>query len=271
MNDPTEPRGFQKIFNKRVRSAHLARRSLPFKPVAGNNKYNRLSEAFSKQPVCSERVIYINIPFCNKICSFCIYGKELLDKDSKWEEYFSMLHKQITSLADTKWARYLPFSAVYFGGGTPTVVPCNSIIKILELIKENCSLAGDCEITVESTISDIDGEYISKLKDAGVNRISLGVQSFCTSLRKKIGRNADKEEVMRTIEMVKNSGINDICIDLIYNLDGQDNETWLEDLELAKDNPCSVRSPQRRQVCICKLTWPGCRYNGFWCRSGWTD
>ncbi len=232
-----------KAFDKRIRSATLARRKLPLKPLSGEEKDDRLRDLFSTATNFSDRVIYVNIPFCNKLCSFCIYNKMLLDNDKIPERYFRVLNRHITSRAETEWARSLPFRAVYFGGGTPTAVATHYIVSTLELIKKHYPLSEDCEITVESTITDIDNESLSDLKKAGVNRISLGVQTFCNPLRNSIGRNSDREDIIRTIELIKRNGITDICIDLMYNFEGQDIESWHSDIEQATRLPitsCSV-------------------------------
>jgi len=240
----------REIFSHRVRSASIARRSLPYVKVNDEIRSRVFDNLFSCEIFNNDRVIYIHIPFCKNVCSFCMYTKQKISDDTIINEYFNTILKQIQSIAETPYIKSAPFKAIYFGGGTPTSVPVQFLVSILSEIKKNFMLTPDCEITIESTISEIDSDYVSELIKAGVNRMSLGVQTFDNEIRKSLGRISDKAQISSAIKVVSETGINNICIDLINNLDGQDNFKWEEDLSYLKTLPitgCSVYPLIRRE------------------------
>ncbi len=230
-------------FHERIRSAAMARRILPFRPVQGDKTSNLWATLFQQEAASSDRVIYLHIPFCKHICPFCIYSKQIPENGETVKAYCETLLKQIQSVSSTVWAKSAPLKAVFFGGGTPTFLPAEQLTAIVRSIKKHYPLTPDCEITVESTISEITPEYCSEMKEAGVNRISLGVQSFNTEIRKKLGRAANTEKILEALNTIKQSGFSNITIDLIYMLEGQTMETWRNDLQLLAEAPitgCSV-------------------------------
>jgi len=232
-----------KIFDTRIRSANIARRNLPFTRVPDEQKQKIIGSAFNQRTLNPERVIYIHVPFCNNVCPFCIYHKQKIFDQNIISAYFSSVIKQITALSLTRWVSSAPFKAVYFGGGTPTSVPVEYLESIIGGLKKNYRLTADCEITVESTITDINPAMVLRLKSAGVNRISLGVQSFNSSVREKLGRRSSREQIAETIAFIRESGIENICIDLMYNLKDQNFDIWQNDLSFLSDHPitgCSV-------------------------------
>ncbi len=231
------------LFQERIRSASMARRILPYRPLPATETTSILSRLLGQEATTTDRVIYVHIPFCKHICPFCIYSKQIPESAETVKAYCETLLKQIQSVSSTVWAKSAPFKAVFFGGGTPTFLPAEQLTAIVSSIKKHYPLTPDCEITVESTISEITPEYCSKMKEAGVNRISLGVQSFNTEIRKKLGRAANTEKILEALNTIKESGFSNIAIDLIYMLEGQTMETWKRDLQLLAGAPitgCSV-------------------------------
>lgn len=230
-------------FNHRIRSASHAKRRLPFREIPMAARTNYLDEIFRHSCQTQNRVIYIHIPFCNNTCNFCFYNKQKTDNPELVEHYCQTIISQIHSLASFEYFESAPFSAVYFGGGTPTSIPVKHLVSILNAIKSSFSLTDTCEITVESTIAEIDTDTLSILKNAGVNRMSLGVQTFQTPLRHSLGRKSDAGVIDEKIRLVRKAGISNLCIDLMYNLPGQTPVGWQNDLILASQLPitgCSV-------------------------------
>jgi oxygen-independent coproporphyrinogen-3 oxidase len=237
---PTNP---WEVFGSRVRSANQARHILPYKPVPETERYQLLESLLQKNSALNNRVIYVHIPFCKSLCPFCIYSKQKMVLEEIVNAYCETLIKQIQNVSATGWAKSAPFKAIFFGGGTPTAIPAENLTQIIRNIKKYYPLTNDCEITVESTISEITPGLCEKMQDAGVNRISLGVQSFNTEIRKKLGRKSTTEGIFEAIDTIKKSGFNNIAIDLIYMLEGQTMETWKNDLQLLSGAPitgCSV-------------------------------
>lgn len=230
-------------FDNRIRSASLSKRYLPFTKISDIVKPAILDSLFRQEAINDNRVIYVHIPFCNNICPFCIYHKQRINDNVTISAYCNAVIKQIHLLSPAIWLNSAPFKVIYFGGGTPTSIPVEYLESIIMAVKQSYPLTDDCEITVESTISDITPEMVLRLKNAGVNRISLGIQTFNSSLRKTLGRSADHQKIADTIAFISQNGISNICIDLIYNLKGQNFDLWQNDLSLLRANPitgCSV-------------------------------
>lgn len=229
------------IFSKRIRSASAAKLILPFKAV--DTPLETCNRLLNQKPAANGRVIYVHIPFCENNCTFCFYNKCSVSDILRIKEYCHTLTEQIKETGTKPWVKELPFTAVYFGGGTPTSIESFYLIKILNAIRQHLPLSPDCEITVESTIAGITPELINKLKKAGVNRISLGVQTFDDNLRKSIGRKSDRVKINETVNFISSEGISNICIDLIYNFRNQNIELWKNDLGYLSNLPvtaCSI-------------------------------
>lgn len=233
------------LFETRVKSASQAKRLLPYGMISPSEKQTVFESIFSQKASDASGVIYIHIPFCKKTCSFCIYNKQLCPNSQTIEKYVSSIISQIKATSQSPWAKSKTFSAVYFGGGTPTAIPASYLCSIIEALQQNFNLQNNCEITVESTISEINRENVALLSAAGVNRMSLGVQTFNSALRKSLGRLSNQTEIAKAISAIANSGISNICIDLMYSLPGQDLKMWGEDFRAIQTLPitgCSVYS-----------------------------
>lgn len=229
------------LFEKRVRSASHAKIVLPFKIEPDcDNTFNKI---FSGDPLTPDRAVYVHIPFCNNSCNFCLYNKCDSSDSFKAKVYCQTIAEHIKNVSDKHWVKALPFKAIYFGGGTPTSIESIYLLKILSTLKQHLSFTSDCEITVESTIAEITPELVSRLKKNGVTRMSLGVQTFNEQLRKSIGRRSAPGQIREAIRIIADEGIENICIDLIYNFKEQDLDIWKADLDLISElkiNGCSV-------------------------------
>ncbi len=162
------------------------------------------------------RGIYIHIPFCNKICSYCDFAK--LYNISKYEdEYIDELIKDINNLPEDK------YNSIYIGGGTPSVLKKDNLIKLLSSINEYTPVK---EYTFECNIEDINEELLQILKDNHINRLSIGVQSFNKKILSYLNRNTDIN-IKDKIKLAKKY-FNNINIDLIYAIKDES----LDDLEI---------------------------------------
>lgn len=230
-------------FKNRFKSPTQARRVLPFKPVPASGMAEIFQSILNQPAQNPERLLYIHIPFCSKTCSFCIYNRYANTPGHIMTSYVDTLISQIRSAAKAPWVQSAPFKAVYFGGGTPTAIPSKDLVRIVNTINQHIPLASGCEITVESTISNITSSLVESLAKAGVNRISLGVQTFDNRIRESLGRESNSETIAKKIRTIRESGISNICIDLIYGLPNQTIESWNADLEMVTQLPitgCSV-------------------------------
>lgn len=167
--------------------------------------------------------LYIHIPFCRSKCPYCDFYS-CLSKNADLKGYADAVCDEIKTLrrsADFTKDKNLSFDTIYFGGGTPSVLPSEYIGRIIRTSKENLSISDDAEITMECNPSAIDDEYIKDIAYYGVNRISLGMQSAVDRERKKLGRFSDRNQVLSVIESVKKHGITNISLDVMLGIPDQ--------------------------------------------------
>lgn len=178
--------------------------------------------------------IYIHIPFCEKKCPYCsFYSVKCSEKiQNKYTE------KVCTELK--KWGKILKrrVSTVYFGGGTPSLVGAEKIIKILNAINENFEVSSP-EITLEVNPADYSLVDFEKLAFSGVNRVSIGAQSLDDESLKTLGRRHNANDVIKTYESVQSAKINNISLDLIVGFPGQSIQNIKNFLNFYKENRIS--------------------------------
>ncbi len=172
--------------------------------------------------------IYIHIPFCKTKCTYCdFYSKTDF---SQQKELVQSLLKEISLRKD-----YLNESVttIYFGGGTPSVLSAEEIKWILQAFYDNFEIEHDAEITLEANPDDLSLDYLIELRKNGVNRLSMGVQSFDDAQLKAINRRHSAKTAYKSIEMAHKAGFDNISIDLIYGLPGQNLASWKEQVDKA--------------------------------------
>lgn len=172
---------------------------------------------------------YIHIPFCKKkcyYCDFCAYQNL-----EKWiEPYFKSLKKEIQMYQENL---SLEIDSIYIGGGTPTYVNPKYIEELVNILHK-FRIGKNIEFTIEANPNSIDNNKLNIYKDLGINRISLGVQSFDNEILKKIGRDHTREIVLKDIDMIKEAGFDNLSLDMILNLPGQSEKKIFRDLEFIK-------------------------------------
>ena len=173
-------------------------------------------------------VLYIHVPFCNKICSFCPFHRP--DK-LKRAEYHQYIIDQLKEMRNYPYFKK-ELAAINFGGGTPTALKPYQMKEILNYLKQNFLYSKDIEISVETSITELTDEMIDVLIDGGVNRLSIGVQTFNDTYRKLLNRRGTGKQAIDTIQHVIERGIKNTSIDLIYNLPNQTEQELLEDLKI---------------------------------------
>lgn len=173
---------------------------------------------------------YIHIPFCTHICHYCDFNKVFL-KGQPVDEYLDALKKEIEMTLAEHPAP--PLKSVFVGGGTPTSLNEDQLEKLCRIIVETLPVSNGAEFTFEANPGDLTEEKGKILHSYGVNRISLGVQTFNGELLKKIGRAHRPEHVFQTVDILKKLGFANINIDLIYGLPGQTLDDFLDTLDKA--------------------------------------
>lgn len=169
--------------------------------------------------------VYIHIPFCNSICSYCDFSKIFYNKDIV-DKYLKELEKEIK----TNYKNEI-IKTIYIGGGTPTslnIEQLNQLFSILKIFKKDKNI----EFTIECNIESLTKEKLILFKENNINRLSIGIETFNPNLLKYLNRSHTKEQVFDIIKYAKEIGFNNINIDLIYGLKNQTLEDLKEDLDL---------------------------------------
>lgn len=188
--------------------------------------------------------LYIHIPFCRQKCFYCDFpsfaGREKnIDKYlHALEQEFALLRQRLyqkDNVRDTE-SKFAP-RTIYIGGGTPTALNANQLEKLLEIVQKYVAVGEAEEFTVEMNPGTVDREKLLLLQQAGVNRLSVGVQSFDDNCLQKIGRIHTAQEAADTIELAHNLGFGNISLDLIYGLPQQDREILTQSVERALTLP----------------------------------
>jgi len=169
--------------------------------------------------------IYLHIPFCVKRCHFCAFYL-VLHEEQRVEQFLQALEGEIVLYAKQPGMSERPVSTVYVGGGTPTVLRPGQLATILSSITSRFSLSEQCEITVEATPESLTDKYADFLQQAGVTRLSIGIQSFVQQERTRLGLSGTMAEAMSGVHIAKQAGFSNINLDLIYGIPGQTLQSW---------------------------------------------
>ncbi|AUD13734.1 MULTISPECIES: radical SAM family heme chaperone HemW [unclassified Planococcus (in: firmicutes)] len=175
--------------------------------------------------------MYIHIPFCHQICFYCDFNKVFF-KDQPVDAYIESIGKEL-ALWKQEGALDHPLETVFLGGGTPTALTPQQLGRLLELIHQYVPMAEGFEWSSEANPDELTREKMEVLYKGGVNRLSMGVQTFDQDLLKRLGRTHANDDVLRAVETAREVGFSNISFDLMYGLPGQTMAQWDETLERA--------------------------------------
>ena len=178
--------------------------------------------------------IYIHVPFCARKCAYCDFAS-FAGREDAWEDYFAALHAEMDAWADC--LRAYEARSVFFGGGTPSLVPAEYISGALDQLRRLLPFAPDCEITLEANPGTLTADKLEAYRRAGVNRLSIGVQSFDADLLRNLGRIHTPGQAVDAVRMAADAGFENLSIDLMYALPGQSMVQWSETLDRAVTLP----------------------------------
>lgn len=176
--------------------------------------------------------LYVHIPFCKHICPFCPFIK-VVWKEDKEKTYLDALRKEIALYAELPFVRENAITAIHFGGGTPTALTAGGLLRLVDDIRESFRLAPEVEFGLETHALTTDEGTLRQLMDRGVNRVTVGVQSFTARLLDILGCQHTAADAVRTVRMLRDLGIRSVGIDLFYRVPGQGLDDWKRDLEVA--------------------------------------
>lgn len=172
--------------------------------------------------------IYIHIPFCRSKCAYCNFFSLVTEK--KINDFVTSLKREIVSRKN-----YLSgekVETIYFGGGTPSLLPTNYVGEILEILNKNFDIVSKPEITLEANPDTINRDQLLSLKRLGVNRISVGIQSFHDDDLKYLGRKHDSRHALQIVDNLKSVDFDKLTLDLIYGIPTLTEEKWNKNLDI---------------------------------------
>lgn len=172
--------------------------------------------------------IYIHIPFCRKACHYCNF--HFSTSLGKAEAVVNSILKEIT-LRSSELEEDV--QTIYFGGGTPSILAPATIDKMLQTIHAHYKISSNPEVTLEANPDDITAEKAKAWKQMGINRFSIGVQSFADENLQWMNRAHDASQSIQCIQTIREAGFDNFSIDLIYGTPGQTQQGWIKDLEKA--------------------------------------
>jgi len=175
--------------------------------------------------------LYIHIPFCLKKCTYCSFNSRESRQDD-YGRYIEALLKELTIRCDESPSLHgRGVDSIYLGGGTPSLLAADEVARLLDGVREVMPARNNCEVTIEVNPGTVEYEKLSSYRDGGVNRVSIGIQSFNDSFLKALGRLHSAGDGVAAFQAVRRADFRNIGVDLIFALPGQTLEDWQEDIE----------------------------------------
>ena len=173
--------------------------------------------------------LYLHVPFCRTRCAFCNFYLQVYRPD-RAERFLTALRKELALYANQANLSGRPLSSIYFGGGTPTVLSADQLCDLLATIRRTFTLQSDIEITVEAHPDTVSDRMLTRLREAGATRLSLGAESLNDAELISIGRPSLAGNILRAVQWARAAGFDDLNLDLMYGLPGQSMESWQQTL-----------------------------------------
>jgi oxygen-independent coproporphyrinogen-3 oxidase len=182
--------------------------------------------------------LYLSIPFCRSKCTFCNFASGVFPA-SYMEQYVARLEADLRAArrCAAEWGAVLPeeVDSVYFGGGTPSLLPGELVRRVMEAIRREFAVTPGAEVTFEAAPAHLADETLAAMVECGVNRVSFGVQSFVDAEAHATGRLHARRDVFADVARVRAAGIEDVSLDLLAGLPGQTRASWLESLDALRE------------------------------------
>ena len=184
--------------------------------------------AFTELPPLS---LYIHLPWCVRKCPYCDFNSHEQKGEIPEDQYINAVLEDLALEMPRVWGR--TFVSVFIGGGTPSIMSAKAIDTLISGVRALTALAPNAEVTMEANPGTFEQEKFKDFRASGINRLSIGVQSFNDVALEKLGRIHSAGEAQRAVEIAQNAGFDDINIDLMFGLPGQSHEQALLDVDTA--------------------------------------
>jgi oxygen-independent coproporphyrinogen-3 oxidase len=177
--------------------------------------------------------IYLHIPFCKQACHYCDFHFSV-NQDKKNDLVAALLKEASIRKEEVN---NEPIKTIYFGGGTPSLLSTDPLLRIFDTLAENYNLSALQEVTLEANPDDLTAAYLRELRHTPINRLSIGIQSFREVDLKLMNRAHDAKQALRCVPESTDIGFENISIDLIYGIQGLTQDDWIKNLNTAFDLP----------------------------------
>lgn len=206
--------------------------ALEFSEAFGETDFLNAVARYPERPLS----LYVHIPFCHKLCYFCGCNKIVTRQQHKADQYLDVLEQEILHRAPLFAGRQV--SQLHWGGGTPTYLNKDQISRLMQLLRGNFDFRADAEISIEVDPREIELDVLDHLRDAGFNRLSMGVQDFNKDVQRLVNREQDEAFIFALLNHARDIGFTSTNIDLIYGLPKQTPESFAFTLKrVAELNP----------------------------------
>ncbi len=181
--------------------------------------------------------VYLHVPFCRVRCGYCDFNTYTSDelRGAKRSDYADQAVAELalaSRILDSAGVKRRDVATVFFGGGTPTLLPATDLAKMLSAVRTEWGLRESAEVTTEANPDSVDAAYLGALKDAGFTRVSFGMQSAVPHVLATLERTHDPDRIPRVVEWARAAGL-DVSLDLIYGTPGETLDDWRTSLEHA--------------------------------------
>lgn len=217
-----------KMFKERIKDHHRKKNGQLQKASEGE-----LFNFLKNSPKDKDGVIYFHIPFCDNICSFCSMNRTKLKYEL--DSYTKYLLSQIDKYSNTNYFKEKNIESIFFGGGTPTVLKEKHLEKILTAINNKFNISKTCEFSFETTLHNLSLSKLKLMQELGVNRYSVGIQTFNSKGRKLLNRIFDESNTISKLEQIRANFDGMLCIDIIYNYPDQNIKDVIKDANIIKN------------------------------------
>jgi putative oxygen-independent coproporphyrinogen III oxidase len=181
---------------------------------------------------------YVHVPFCSVRCGYCDFNTYTASElgsapGASRDTYADAAIAEIRSARRVLGEQPVPVSTVFFGGGTPTLLPPEDLVRVVAAIDEVFGLVDGAEVTTESNPDSVDADDLARLREGGINRVSFGMQSSVPHVLRVLDRTHDPERVPRVVAWARRAGFEQVSLDLIYGTPGESLDDWSQSLRTA--------------------------------------
>ena len=213
----------------------------------------------SSQRARARAGVYVHVPFCSAICNYCNFNRGLYDADLKTRYVDALLREAGTAPPG------LPADTIFFGGGTPSLLEPDEIASIIGAVRASVDLDAGAEITLETNPETVDRQKLERFRDAGVNRLSFGVQSFQDGELKRLGRIHSAERARSAVREARAAGFDNVSLDLMMWLPSQTVHSWLANVD-----ELIAAGPDHASLYLLEL-YPNAPLKEDMARAGWSQ